>query len=92
MLRLLFVVFEEVFLASGTYTLEILEDLPDPDYIFVPIGGGSGAASILTVVRAMAPGVKVIGVQAEKAPAFYLSYRNGKPIETDSADTIAGSA
>lgn len=73
----------------GTYTLEILEDLPDPDYVFVPIGGGSGAASILTVVRSMAPRVKVVGVQAEKAPAFFLSYKKGGPVETDSADTIA---
>jgi len=73
----------------GTYALEILDELADPDFVFVPIGGGSGAAGILTVVRAMAPGVKVIGVQAEKAPAVYLSWKKGGEMTTDSADTIA---
>jgi threonine dehydratase len=73
----------------GTYALEILDELPDPDYIFVPIGGGSGAAGILTVVRAVAPQVKVIGVQAERAPAVYLSWKDGSAVSTDSADTIA---
>jgi threonine dehydratase len=73
----------------GTYALEILDDLSDLDFIFVPIGGGSGAAGILTVVRAMAPKVKVIGVQAEKAPAVYLSWKKGSSVTTESADTIA---
>jgi threonine dehydratase len=73
----------------GTYALEILDELADPDFIFVPIGGGSGAAGILTVVRALAPKAQVIGVQAEKAPAVYLSWKSGAAVATDSADTIA---
>jgi len=73
----------------GTYALELLQDLPDVDYIFVPIGGGSGASGILTVVRSMVAGVKVVGVQAEQAPAFYRSWKSGVPVATDSADTIA---
>ncbi len=74
----------------GTYALEIVEDLPNLDYIFVPVGGGSGISGILTVVRAIAPRVKVIGVQAEKAPAVYLSWKKGRMVTTDSADTMAG--
>ena len=73
----------------GTYALEVLQDLPDPDYVFVPLGGGSGISGFLTVVRAKAPSVKVIGVQAEKAPAVYLSWKQGKTITTESADTMA---
>lgn len=73
----------------GTYALEILDELEDPDFIFVPIGGGSGAAGILTVVRAMAPRVKVIGVQAEQAPSMYLSWKQGAVVITESAETIA---
>lgn len=73
----------------GTYALEMLDVLPDPDLVFVPIGGGSGAAGILTVVRTLAPDVKVIGVQAEKAPAVYLSWKTGAEVTTDSANTIA---
>ena len=73
----------------GTYALEVLQDLPDPDYVFVPLGGGSGISGFLTVVRAKAPSVKVIGVQAEKVPAVYLSWKQGKTITTESADTMA---
>jgi threonine dehydratase len=73
----------------GTYALEILEDLPETDFILVPVGGGSGASAILTVVRARAPRIKVIGVQAEKAPSVFLSWKQGGTVETESADTIA---
>ncbi len=73
----------------GTYVLEIIEALPDLDCLIVPVGGGSGAASALTVLRAINPAVKVIGVQAEKAPSIYLSWKKGSIVETDSAETIA---
>lgn len=73
----------------GTYALEILEELPDPDFILVPLGGGSGISGVLTVVRAMAPGVKVIGVQADQAPAVYLSWKQGELVTTESSHTMA---
>jgi threonine dehydratase len=73
----------------GTYVLEIVEALPDLDYFIVPVGGGSGAAAALTVLRAIRPAVKVVGVQAENAPSIYLSWKKGRIVETDSADTIA---
>ncbi len=73
----------------GTYALEILQDLPNPDCIFVPLGGGSGLVGLLTVIRAAAPGVRVVGVQAEKAAAVYLSWKKGEMVSTSSADTMA---
>ena len=73
----------------GTYALEIFEQLPRVDVIIVPIGGGSGASGILTVARALGAAVEVIGVQAERAPAVYLSWKEGRIVQTESADTIA---
>lgn len=73
----------------GTYVLEIVEELPDLDCLIVPVGGGSGAAAALTVLRAIRPAVKVVGVQAENAPSIYLSWKKGSIVETESADTIA---
>ena len=73
----------------GTLYLEIMEEVPDIDAIIVPIGGGSGAAAACIVAKAINPNVKVIGVQAEKAPAVYLSWRNRRLMETASADTFA---
>jgi threonine dehydratase len=65
----------------GTYALEILETLPDVAVIIVPVGGGSGAAGVCTVAKTVAPQVQVIGVQAEKAPAAYLSWKEGRRVE-----------
>jgi threonine dehydratase len=73
----------------GTLYLEIMEEVPDVDVIIVPIGGGSGAAAACIVAKAINPRVKVIGVQAERAPAVYLSWKNNRLMETESADTFA---
>jgi len=73
----------------GTIGLEIIEDLPDLDAVIVPVGGGTGAAGISTVMRAAAPRVEVIAVQAERAQSVYLSWRKGEIVPTESADTMA---
>jgi threonine dehydratase len=73
----------------GTASLEIMEALPDVDAILVPIGGGSGASSHCLVAKALSPRVQVIGVQAEKSPALYLSWKAGRKVETPEAATWA---
>ena len=78
-----------LFHGVGTYSLEIFESLPNVDAILVPIGGGSGCCGAITVSKAINPDVKVIGVQAENAPAIYRSWKAGRRVETDSCDTIA---
>jgi threonine dehydratase len=73
----------------GTYWLEVLQDLPDPDVAIVPVGGGSGICAAITVLKALRPQVHIIGVQAENAPAVYQSWKSGKLCETATADTFA---
>jgi threonine dehydratase len=65
----------------GTYALEIVEQLPDVDTILVPVGGGSGASGVCIVTRTVNPAIQVIGVQAEKAPSAYLSWREERRVE-----------
>lgn len=72
----------------GTYALEIFEDVPSVDVIIVPVGGGSGASGCCLVKEAVNPNVRVIGVQAEQAPAACLSWRN-KEIVTAKMETKA---
>jgi len=80
---------------TGTYTLEIMEDLPDVDVIIVPIGGGSGACGACIVSKALNPKVQVIGVQSDAAPAQYLSWKEGRvveaPMETKAEGLATGS-
>lgn len=80
----------EPYLIAGvaTYALEIFEDLPSLEMIIVPVGGGSGASGCCIVKEAVNPKVEVIGVQAEKAPAAYLSWKN-KKIVKDKMETAA---
>jgi len=72
----------------GTYALEIFEDLPDAEVIFVPVGGGSGAAGTCVVASSVSPATEVIGVQSAQAPAAYRSWKEGRLVE-DSMETFA---
>jgi threonine dehydratase len=80
----------EPYLIAGvaTYALEIFEELPSLDAIFVPVGGGSGASGCCLVKKAVNPKVEVYAVQAEKAPAAYLSWKTGKIVK-DKMETVA---
>ena len=78
----------EPLLVAGvaTETLEIIEDFPEVEYIFAPLGGGSSAAGACIAAKAINPGIKVIAVQSAQAPAGYLSWKNRRiteaPMET----------
>ncbi len=71
---------EEVIAGQGTIGLEILEDLPDPDFILVPVGGGGLIAGIATAVKALRPAARVVGVQAAACPSALKALKSGKPI------------
>jgi threonine dehydratase len=73
----------------ATMHLEIFEEEPNIDVIINPIGGGSGASGACIVYKTLNPYVKVIGVQAEGAPAFYRSWKEGVIRRTDGVTTTA---
>jgi threonine dehydratase len=81
---------DEPLLIAGvaTYALEMLEDEPDLDVIIVPIGGGSGAAGVCITANAIAPTVRVVGVQSDASPAAYESWKQRRLLEA-SNQTIA---
>jgi threonine dehydratase len=81
-------------IGTGTIALELTEataagDLPPLDAVYVPVGNGALIAGIGTWLRSAAPATRVIGVQAAAAPAMTLSWRERRPIETETANTIA---
>jgi len=73
----------------GTMHLEIVEEQPDIDVVINPIGGGSGACGACIVYKAVDPRIKVIGVQAEGAPALYRSWKSGAIVSTGGVKTAA---
>lgn len=73
----------------GTYVLELLERVPDLDYLFVPAGGGSGLSAACIVARSVNPTLRVVGVQAAGAPAMAESWRRRTLLEFDHMETFA---
>ena len=76
----------------GTYAAEMLDVQPELDALFVPVGGGSGAAGCCIVAAHRRPGLEVIGVQSAQAPAAYRSWKEGRPVEVPSATWAEGLA
>ncbi|MCH8205703.1 MAG: threonine/serine dehydratase [Chloroflexi bacterium] len=76
----------------GTYTLEIIEDLPDVEVIIVPVGGGSGACGACIAAKGINPDIQVIGVQSAQAPAVYLSWKEGRIVEAPMESVAEGLA
>lgn len=79
----------EVMAGQGTIGIEILEELPTVDIVIVPAGGGGLLAGVAACIKQINPRVKIIGVQAEGAPAVANSFKNKKHCTTDTATTIA---
>jgi threonine dehydratase len=80
---------EDLPAGPATIGCEILEQLPETSAIFVPMGDTALIRGIAAAAKQMAPQVKIIGVQAEGAPSYYLSWKEGKVVGTERCDTIA---
>ncbi len=65
----------------GTLALEILEDLPTVEAVFVPVGGGGLMQGVGGVLRQLRPGVRLVGVEPEGCAALAASLEAGRPVE-----------
>ena len=73
----------------ASYALELFRAAPPLDRVYVPIGLGSGICGVLAARDALGLATEVVGVCAEGAPAYALSFAAGRPVSTESADTMA---
>jgi threonine dehydratase len=73
----------------ATIGLEILAQLPPVAAIYVPMGDTALIRGIGAAIKQTNPQVKIVGVQAERAPSYYLSWKKGVAVPTDSCDTCA---
>ena len=74
---------------QGTIGLEIIQQLPDVEVVYVPIGGGGLISGVSYAIKALKPDCKVIGVQALGAPSMYESRKKGEVIQLEKVATIA---
>ncbi|MBT3989631.1 MAG: threonine dehydratase [Rhodospirillaceae bacterium] len=73
----------------GTYAMEFLTACDDLDVVYVPIGMGSGICGMVSARDALGLKTKIIGVVAEDAASYALSFEQKKAVSTNTADTIA---
>lgn len=73
----------------ASYGLEFLRAVSDLDTVYVPIGLGSGISGTIAARDALGLTTRIVGVVAENAPAYALSFERKAPVSTNSADTIA---
>ena len=72
---------EHIIAGQGTVGLEILEDLPDVEAVFSPVGGGGLISGVAAAIKLSKPSVKVIGVEPELAADALASLRAGKIVQ-----------
>jgi threonine dehydratase len=83
---------EDVMAGNGTIGLEILEDLPDPDAVLVPWGGGGLLTGIASAVKALRPETKVYGCEIETAAPLNATLEAGEPREIEYQTTFVDGA
>lgn len=77
---------------QGTVGLEILEELPEVDYLFVPVGGGGLSAGVGSYFKTYSPKTKIIGLEPEGAPSMYEALKEGHPVTLESIDRFVDGA
>jgi threonine dehydratase len=74
---------EAVMAGNGTIGLEILEDLPDPDAVVIPFGGGGLTVGIASAIKALRPETKIYTAEPETGAAFAAALAAGTPTDVD---------
>jgi len=73
----------DLMVGHGTLGLELLEELPDLEAVYVPVGGGGLIGGVGSAIKALAPAVRVIAVEPAGCAAFHESLRQGRPARVD---------
>jgi threonine dehydratase len=77
---------------QGTVGVEILEDLADIDFIFVPVGGGGLSAGVGSYFKTFSPQTKIIGLEPMGAPSMFEALKAGHPVTLPTIDRFVDGA
>lgn len=79
----------DVVAGQGTLGVEVLEQLPRADVLIVGVGGGGLLGGVGTWAKAVSPGIRVVGVQAENSAAMLASLQAGRIVGAPDLPTLA---
>src|SRR6476659_7469297 len=76
---------------AGTATIaaEIFDEISEPDVVFVPMGDTALIRGVAAEAKRRRSGIRIIGIQAEQAPAYVRSWEQGRVVIPDACNTIA---
>jgi threonine dehydratase len=77
---------------QGTVAAEILEEQPQVDFLFLPVGGGGLSAGCGTFFKTFSPKTCVVGVEPEGAPSMQAAWKAGKPVTLEQIDRFVDGA
>jgi threonine dehydratase len=77
---------------QGTVGVEILEELNDVDYVFIPVGGGGLSAGVGSYFKTWSPKTKIIGLEPEGAPSMFKALEAGHPVTVENIDRFVDGA
>jgi threonine dehydratase len=80
---------DRIIAGQGTAALELLEEIPDLDFIIAPVSGGGLLSGTSIASRGMRPQIRVIGGEPKNADDAFRSLRDGQPLPIDHPDTMA---
>lgn len=80
---------ELVPVGTATIAAEVLDELPAPDALIVPMGDTALIRGVAAEAKRRHPGVRIVGVQAAQAPSYFRSWHEGRVVTTETCDTIA---
>jgi threonine dehydratase len=79
----------DVPVGTATIGIEIVEQIPTVSTVYVPMGDTALIRGVAAALKQLSPKVRIVGVQAEGAPSYYLSWKDGRVVATDTCDTCA---
>lgn len=83
---------EKIIEGQATVGVEILNDLADVDYIFLPVGGGGLASGVGSFFKTYSPRTKIIGVEPEGAPSMTAALQAGEPVTLNNIESFVDGA
>ena len=83
---------EKIIEGQGTVGVEILEDLADIDYLFIPVGGGGLSAGVGSYFKTFSPDTTIVGVEPEGAPSMLAAIKAGHPVTLGDIDRFVDGA
>ena len=79
----------DIIVGQGTVAKELLQQQPDAEVVFIPVGGGGLLAGMSVYLKKLKPSIKVIGVEAEDSACLKAAFNAGTPVDLDQVGLFA---